>query len=517
MEQIRILWADDEMDLLTPYKIYLEEKGFLLTTVNNGNKALELYSNQNFDVVFLDESMPGLSGLETLARMKAIRQHVPVIMITKNEAESIMEDAIGSQIADYLIKPVNPNQILLALKKILDRPRLVSEKTNTAYQQELGKLGFEMQEAHDFKTWTEMYRKLVFWELELEKSKEQVMAEVLQQQKSEANRLFSKFISGNYFDWLHKPGSGPLLSHRLMKAKVFPLLDSSIPVFFVVIDNLRFDQWKVIQPILEEYFAPIEEEIFSSILPTATQYARNSIFAGLLPAEIAARYPKLWVNEEEDGGKNMHEEELLSEHLKRAGKAVKYSYAKITNTGSAASLSEGINNKFNNKLNVIVYNFVDALSHARTEIEVIKELAPDEAAYRSLTRSWILHSPLLDTLKKIGEKKCHLVIATDHGTIRVTKPTRIVGDRNTNTNLRYKTGKTLSYDKREVFEVKNPGDAFLPKSHLTASYAFALDDHYFVYPNNYNQFVTHFKDTFQHGGISMEEMLIPVITMQSRA
>lgn len=517
MDKIRILWADDEIDLLRPHVLFLKEKGYDVTTATSGIEAAELVGKEDFDIVFLDENMPGLSGLETLTRIKNQRNEVPVIMITKSEEENLMEDAIGSKIADYLIKPVNPNQILLSLKKILDNKRIISEKTTSGYQQEFRSIGMTLSDRLSWQEWTDVYRKLVFWELELEKSNDQSMQEILTMQKQEANVAFGKFIEQNYVNWLNgKDKNPPTQSHTLLKNKLAPQLEKEGTIFFVLIDNLRFDQWKVLQPVLSQYFKVESEEMFCSILPTATQYARNALFAGLLPSEIEKRFPSLWKNDDDEGGKNLHEEEFLAANLKRLGKDVKFSYHKITNYSAGKKLAESIPNLMQNKLNVIVYNFVDMLSHARTEMEVIRELADDDAAYRSLTLSWFEHSPIHDIIRQIAEKKCRMIITTDHGTIKVTEPSKVVGDRNVNTNLRYKQGKSLDYVKRDVFEVRNPADVFLPKNNVSSAYIFAKQDYFFAYPNNYNHYVTYYRNTFQHGGISLEEMIIPYIVLTAK-
>lgn len=517
MDKINILWADDEIELLKPHILFLKEKGYEVATANSGDDALDLVKERAFDIVFLDENMPGISGLETLVKIKQIRNDIPVVMITKSEEEHIMEDAIGSQISDYLIKPVNPNQILLSLKKNLENKRLIREKTSSAYQQEFRQIGMTLSDRLNFSEWKEVYQKLVFWELELTRSKEEGMEEVLRMQKSEANTLFNKYIIQHYQDWLNgKDPEAPLLSHTIFKNRVIPELDKPETTFLVLIDNLRYDQWKVIQPLLNDYFKVDQEDLYCSILPTATQYARNAFFAGLMPSEIEKRYPKYWLNDEDEGGKNLHEEFFLQEQLKRLGKDIKSSYTKVTNLQAGKKLAENIPNLMSNKFNVIVYNFVDMLSHARTEMEVIRELADDEKAYRSITLSWLEHSPLLDIFRQISERKARLIITTDHGTIRVTEPSKIIGDRNTNTNLRYKQGKNLNYEKRDVFEVKNPADIYLPRQHVSSGFVFAKEDKFFAYPNNYNYYVNYYRNTFQHGGISLEEMLIPYITLSVR-
>lgn len=517
MDKIQVLWADDEIDLLKPHLLFLKDKGYDVDTATSGDEALELAEKKDYSVVLLDENMPGLSGLETLNRIKSKRPELPVIMITKSEEEHLMEDAIGSKISDYLIKPVNPNQILLSLKKTLDNKRLISEKTTSNYQQEFRQIGMSLSDKLSWPEWVDVYRKLVFWELELEKSKDESMSEILTMQKSEANKLYGKFVENNYVNWLNgKNPNPPLFSHTIFKNRVAPLLDKDEPVFVVLIDNLRYDQWKVIQPIISEFFKVDQEDLYSSILPTATQYARNAFFAGLMPSEIEKRFPKLWLNDEDEGGKNMHEEELLAEQLKRLGRDVKMSYNKITNNAAGKKLAENMSNLMQNKLNVIVYNFVDMLSHARTEMEVIRELADDEKAYRSITLSWFENSPLFDIIRQIALKKGKMVITTDHGTIKVTEPSKVVGDKNVNTNLRYKQGKSLDYVKKDVFEVRNPADAFLPKQHVSTAFVFAKQDLFFAYPNNYNYYVSYYRNTFQHGGISLEEMIIPFITLTAK-
>lgn len=517
MEKIKILWADDEIDMLKPHIMFLKEKEFDVTTATNGDDALDFIKDNHYDIVFLDENMPGISGLETLTKIKGIDSQIPVVMITKSEEEHIMEDAIGSKISDYLIKPVNPNQILLSIKKNLDNKRLIREKTTSGYQQEFREIGMTLSDRLTLDEWMDVYKKLVYWELELEKSKDEGMSGILDMQKTEANSLYSKFVERNYIDWVSgKDDKAPVMSHTLFKKKIAPHITKDTSTFVVLIDNLRYDQWKVIQPIISEYFRQEEEELFVSILPTATQYARNALFAGLMPSEIEKRFPKLWVNDDEEEGKNLHEEEFLADQLKRLGKDVKMSYNKITNHANGKKLADNVSNLMGNNLNVIVYNFVDMLSHARTDMEVIRELADDEAAYRSITVSWLQHSPLLDILQQIANKKAKLIITTDHGTVRCKHPSKLVGDKNTNTNLRYKQGKNLAYEKKDVFEVKNPSDVFLPRLNVSTTYVFAKEDKFFAYPNNYNYYVNYYRDTFQHGGISLEEMLIPYVVLSAK-
>jgi CheY-like chemotaxis protein len=517
MEKIKILWADDEIDLLKPHIIFLEQKGYDVITSNNGDEALDILREEVVDIVFLDENMPGMSGIETLAEIKNIRPHLPVVMITKSEEEAIMEDAIGSNIADYLIKPVKPNQILLSLKKNLENRKIVSEKRTFAYQQEFRNIGMELSGNPDHQTWIDIYRKLVKWELELAGTTDSGILEIYNMQKEEANQVFSKFIEQKYIDWLSgKERNKPVLSHNLLKEKLLPELNKDSGTFLIIIDNLRFDQWKALQPFIEQFYRIESEELYYSILPTTTQFARNAMFSGLLPSEIEKKYPNYWVNEDDEGSKNQFEKELLEELLKRYGKDIKVSYNKILNITAGRKLIDTLPNLTQNNLNVIVYNFVDILSHARTEMEIIRELAEDEAAYRSLTISWFEHSPLFDIMQWIASKGLKMVLTTDHGSVRVHNPVKVIGDRNTNTNLRYKTGKSLNYNKKEVFEARNPAEIFLPRLNVSSSYIFCRRNDFFAYPNNYNYYVNYYKNTFQHGGISLEEILIPFVKLRPR-
>jgi CheY-like chemotaxis protein len=519
MSLAKIIWVDDEMESLQSQKMFLENKGYDVTTFSNGFDALEYAKDNIIDVVLLDESMPGISGLETLAKMKEINQQLPIVMITKNETESLMDEAIGSQIADYLLKPVNPNQVWLSLKKIIDNKRLVAEKTTTSYQQHFRDLFMALNDNPDYNQWMDIYKKLVYWELEMEKSDSPEMQEVFASQKAEANTEFFKFVSKNYAKWMNpKTAEAPIMSHNLFQFKVLPHVQKETPTFFILIDNLRYDQWKTIQPIFAESFRILEEETFYSILPTATQYSRNAIFSGLLPIDIEKQFPIEWKNDDEEGGKNLFEEKFFRTQLKRLKKDdLKCSYTKITHHNDGQHLVNNIHNMLNNDLNIIVYNFVDMLSHARTEMEVLKELAGDERSYRSVTKSWFEHSALHQALKKIADKKINVVVATDHGTVRVKTPCKVIGDKQTTTNLRYKHGRNLNFEPKEVLAFKDPREAGLPVPTVNSSFIFAKEDEFLCYPNNYNHYVNYYRNTFQHGGVSLEEMIVPVIKMVSKS
>lgn len=510
----RILWADDEIHLLKPYIIYLQEKGYAVTPVNNGQDAIDACREEQFDIVFLDENMPGLSGLEALQEIKVLCPTLPVVMITKSEEEHIMEQAIGQKITDYLIKPVNPSQILLCLKKHIHERKIVEEHTNTTYRQEFSDITYMIDTANTIEEWMAIERTLTRWEIDLEEI-DSSMHEMLRMQREQANTKFSKFITKHYESWFASGSQRPLMSPDLMKQTIFPMLDAGEKVFFVVIDNFRYDQWKIIQPLLSEWFTVKEEQIYTSILPTATQYARNAIFSGLMPLQIQEMYPHLWIDEDEEESKNNNEEALIQTQLDRFRKRYGYTYYKV----NESDFCERITRQFKGlktPLNVVIINFIDMLSHSRTDSKMMRELANDDAAYRSLTLSWFKHSPTADMFRRIAELGYKVVLTTDHGTTRVDNAVQIIGDKNTNTNLRYKVGKALNCNNKNTFEIKRPKEVGLPCPNVSSSYIFCTGNDFFAYPNNFNYYAQFYRDTFQHGGISMEEMLIPLITLEPK-
>lgn len=517
MNTIQILWVDDEIDLLKPHILFLEQRNYEVTTCMSGTEAIDIIDDKNFDIVFLDENMPGLTGLETLNEIKEKQDNLPVVMITKSEEEDIMEEAIGNKIADYLIKPVNPNQILLSLKKNLDHSRLVSEKTTSNYQQEFRKIAMDLAMVNSYEEWVHLYQKLVYWEIQLEDIEDAGMFEILESQKNEANIQFGKFIEKNYANWFKQDTESPIMSHMLFKEKIAPEISKEQPTVLIVIDNLRYDQWKVFEPIINNYYKKIKEEAFFSILPTATQYARNAIFSGLMPSDMEKLFPEYWKNDTDDGGKNLHEAEFLETQMKRLGLSnLNYAYHKITNLKNGKKLANNFKSLKNNDLTVVVYNFVDMLSHSKTEMEVVKELASNDKAYRSLTLSWFKNSPLLEMIQQAQQLGFKLILTTDHGTINVKNPSKVVGDRDTSLNLRYKTGRSLTYDNKDVLVFKNPKEAHLPTINMSSSYIFAKSDLFFAYPNNYNHYVSYFRNTYQHGGVSLEEMIIPFVVFNPK-
>ncbi len=511
-----ILWADDEIDLLKPHILFLKEKGYNVIPVQSGRDALDEIEAGVPDIVFLDEQMPGLTGIDTLKLIKERWPQLPVVMITKSEEEHIMEDALGGKISDYLIKPVNPNQILLTVKKHTELRRLQSERSSMNYQQQFREIGMLLQQRMDYNEWVELYRRLVYWDLELASTEDENIHAILLSQKEEADRLFCRYVEENYIDWLSGRADKPALSPTVLQDRLFPLLKEERPTFLIVIDNFRYDQWKFVQPTIEQYLRTERDDMYYAILPTTTQFARNAMFAGLMPSEIERKYPQYWVNEDQQGWKNQYESELLGENLRRHGLAFKHSYNKVLNAQYGHKLVERIPELMNNRLNVIIYNFIDMLSHARTDSDIVRELAQDEKAYRTLTHSWLEHSPLLEILKALSERDVNIVITTDHGSVRIDHPVRVKGDRDVSVNLRYKQGRLLDYNPRDVFEVRDPSKIFLPRLHVTSPYIFCHAGDFFAYPNNYNQYVQYYTSTFQHGGISMEEIMVPYVTLRPR-
>lgn len=512
-----ILWADDEIDLLKPHILFLEERDYHVIPVTSGNEAIDELADKDIDIVFLDENMPGLSGLDTLTQIKNRYPSLPVIMITKSEEEHIMDEALGSKISDYLIKPVNPKQILLTVKKHTEAKRLTSEKSSISYQQQFREIGMELGGRLDHEDWINLYKKLVYWDLELADNQDENIHDIFRSQKSEANQQFCRWYERKYQDWIkNQDPDKPCLSPMVFRERLFPLLKEERPTFVILIDNFRYDQWKFIQPAIENHMRVDNDSIFFSILPTTTQFARNAMFAGLMPAEIERKYPQYWVNENQEGHKNQFEDQLLDENLRRNGINIRHSYHKVLNAQYGKRLVDTVSDMMQNRLNIIIYNFIDMLSHASTESGIVRELAGNERSYRSLTLSWLEHSPLIELIKELSERDVNIIITTDHGSTIVERPVRVKGDSSVSVNLRYKQGRLLDYNPKDVFEIRDPYNIALPKLYVTSPYIFAHENDFFAYPNNYNQYVQLYTGTFQHGGISMEEIMIPFITLRKK-
>jgi CheY-like chemotaxis protein len=516
----RILWADDEIDLLRPHVLFLEGKGYDVTSVTNGADAVEHVRDARFDVVFLDEQMPGMGGLDALAEIKAVSPETPVVMITKSEEEHLMEDAIGGQIADYLIKPVNPKQILLTCKRLLEGGRLREEKTSQTYLSRFGELSMRIGSGLDADEWIEVYQQLVRYGVELEA--DDGARQILEDQYREANREFGRFIEEVYPGWIEDLRAGekegrPPLSPEVLSTWVLPRLDEGKPVVFMLIDCMRYDQWLEFERLLYPLFN-LEKDWHYSLLPTATPYSRNAIFAGLLPGEIATRYPHYWQHDTGDEGSlNQHEDKLLMEFLQRKHKGgVRLRYDKIVSTEDGQNLAAAASDLAQHDLSALVVNFVDILAHSRSDSSVLKEIAPDERAYRALTRTWFEHSWLYRLFEDLARQDVTLVLTTDHGVVRSLHATKVIGDRETSTSLRYKHGRNLKADDKHAIFVRNPEAYGLPRTGINENYIFAKEDYYFVYPTNYHRYLNQYMDTFQHGGASLEEMILPVVTLRPR-
>ncbi len=522
MKGKKILWVDDEIELLRSHIIFLSEKGYEVDTVTNGEDAVSLVNENDYDLIFLDEMMAGIGGLETLGRIKDINSNIPVVMITKSEEETLMDEAIGGKIADYLTKPVNPSQVLLVCKKILEGKKISGQYAAKDYLQDFNEISRAFLNEMDFAEWIEIYLKLVNWDVELDSHPEIDLRQTLYDQKKEGNKEFSKFVERNYRQWISSVGDEytPTLTTEIVPKYVLPLLeDSKSSIFFFVIDCLRLDQWLIMEKHLLDLFK-IEKDYYYAILPTATPYARNALFSGLFPSDIEKHYPQLWSSGDDDEkSMNKYEKELLQFLLDR--KKIKLrnelKYIKIIDPEVGRNFEQNILSYQNTHLTAVVVNFLDMIAHGRSDSDLLKEIAPDEAAYRSLTNTWYTHSSLLATFQALAKmKNAKIVITTDHGSIRSLRGAKVLGDREASSNLRFKFGRNLKVDDKHAIYIKNPEDYKLPKRGVTINYIIAKEDFYFVYPTDYHKYLTYYKDTFQHGGISMEEMILPVITMEPK-
>ncbi len=520
MDRKKILWVDDEIELLRSHIIFLSEKGYEVDTVTNGEDAITSVREKVYDIIFLDEMMAGMGGLETLAKIKNINNSIPVVMITKSEEETLMNEAIGGKISDYLTKPVNPSQVLLVCKKILEGKKITGQYAAKDYLQDFNQITQALSSGLDFTEWINIYQKLVNWSIELDKHRDIGLEQSLNDQYKEANKEFSKFVEKNYISWLSGNADAPNLSPQITEKYVFDhLRDEGKSIFYFVLDCLRLDQWLVMEKHLSEIFK-IEKDYYYSILPTATPYSRNSLFAGLYPSDIEKNYPNLWVSgNDDDYSMNKYEKELLQNLLDR--KRIKLrndlKYIKIIDPEVGRNFEQNIHSYQNTHLTAVVVNFLDMIAHGRSDSDILKEIAPGESAYRSLTNSWFSHSSLLNIFTNLSKmKNVKIVVTTDHGSIRCLRGAKVLGDREASTNLRFKYGRNLKIDEKHAVYVKNTNDFKLPKRGVTINYIFAKEDYYFVYPTDYHKFLTHYKDTFQHGGISMEEMILPIITMEPK-
>jgi DNA-binding response OmpR family regulator len=515
----RILWVDDEIDLLRAHVLLLEQRGYRVETAANGEDAVEMVRRQVFDLVLLDEMMPGMGGLRTLSAIKDVAPSLPVVMITKNEAESLMEEAVGSKITDYLLKPINPNQVLVTCRKILDARKITGDVLSRDYAQEFQQISRDLAQGLSIRQWIDLHGKLTSWEMEFEARPELGLQQTLSDQRREANAEFSKYVERSYRDWLELEERDVLLSTDIVPQIVLPRLEDSRSVFLIVVDCLRLDQWLVMEQLLADWYH-VERDYYLSILPSATPYARNAIFSGLFPRDLEQRFPEVWqAGDDDENSRNRHEHQLLEKLLERKRVVLKpeAKYVKILDPEFGKQVESNILSFAQGRLTAIVVNFVDMLAHGRSDSQLLKEIAPDESAYRSLTRSWFQHSSLLGMLRTLSRQRhVRIILTTDHGSIRCLRGAKIIGDREASTNLRYKFGRNLRVESRYAVLVKDPADYRLPRQSVTTNYAFAKEDYYFVYPTDYHRYLNQYRDSFQHGGISMEEMILPLVTLTPR-
>lgn len=520
MPKSKILWVDDEVEFLQPHILFLEEKGYEVETATNAEDGLEMIQQHPFDLVLLDETMPGQDGLTALGEIKKIQPGLPVIMITKNEAESLMEDAIGAHINDYLTKPVNPSQILIAAKKILEARDISQKKLTRDYTQELNKISMQLMGRVEPQDWIDIFLKLCQWDVELDSVTDNELREIIYNQRRECNVEFGKYIERNYLDWVNADKADrPTLSPDIIEKYVYPEMQQGNKVAFVVIDCMRLDQWLAMEKFFYPYFN-IQKDYHFSILPTATPFSRNAIFSGLFPSELERRYPEMWAaGEDDDHSRNRNEKELLYDQLRLLGLKLNSEprYSKIINVNEGRNLEKNLDSFLDTPLLSIVVNFVDILAHSRSDLPILKQIAPDESSYRSLTCSWFEHSPVYRIFQKLAERNVTVILTSDHGSIRCMRGTKVLGDRETSTNLRYKYGRNLKADGKHAFFIREPHDSKLPRRNININYIIAKEDYYFVYPTNYHKYLSYYRDSFQHGGISLEEMVLPVIKLKPKA
>lgn len=516
----KILWADDEIDLLRPHVLYLEARGYAVSTVANGRDALKLAQSERFDCVLLDEMMPGMDGLATLQALREYDSTIPVIMVTKSEEEDLMESAFGARTDDFLTKPVNPSQIVSALKRLLEARALQQSQLAQDYAGEFARLRMLRDEARDHASWAQLYLKMLQWEISLASVNDAGLRAAHADLTKETNADFTRHVEDNYFDWVaeSKTPQGPTFTRDVVEKYVAPLLREGKKTMLVVVDCMRLDQFLTIESLLEPFFA-IERDLIYSILPSATPYSRNAIFAGLWPEQIARQFPQWWdEGAPAERSMNRHEKELLEEQLKRLKISLTQPvrYHKIYSADESHVIRRQAATFKTYQFSALVFNFLDILAHGRSESEILLELAPDEAGLRSVMASWFVHSALFEVLKAASQAGTTVVMTTDHGATLGQRAAQVKADRNAASNLRYKYGKNLVVDKRQAFIVKNPGDARLPNEGLNKNYIIAKEDYYFVYPTNYHEYERQFRGSFQHGGITLEELIIPCAVLTPR-
>jgi CheY-like chemotaxis protein len=508
----KILWVDDEIELLKSQILLLQNKGFIVIPAASGEEALAKVKEHDFDLVLLDEMMPGMDGLATLAALRQLRPELSAIMATKNEKEELVEQALGQKIDDFLLKPLNPAQVLASCRRVLESRHLVEGQASREYLTQLNNLRNFDYPSLDWQGWCRHYQMLTEWDLRLSELPDQGLHQSHEDITKEANLEFGRFIEENYIHWLHG-SSRPILSTDLVERYLLPIMKNNQKCLLLILDCMRLDQWLLLEPYLKEWF-DIKRDHYYSILPTATPYSRNSIFSGLYPSQLAKNYPQYW----EKGGHageaslNRHEHKLLELQLQRlkVPHPADFRYSKIYNIDEGHELKKVFGSWQNVPLAAVVVNFMDILVHSRAESLVLQEIAPDEKAFRSLTRTWFANSDVLNILQQAARQKRQVIVTTDHGSLQGRRATIIQAGRDTSANLRYKSGTNISCDPRQVLWIKKPLEYMLPEDFTGLQYLVAKEDYYLVYPTKYEEYRKRYEGTFQHGGISMEEMILPV-------
>jgi DNA-binding response OmpR family regulator len=513
----KILWIDDEIEALRPHILYLNEKSYDVTPVSNGDDAISMIKTFRYDVILLDQMMPGQDGMSVLARVRELDSTIPLIMVTQCREDELINEALGKRISDFLVKPIGGAQIASTLKRVLDQTKIIEEQVPHKYTEDFNQIRLIKDSAPDWRNWAEIYLKLVEWDLEFDLLGETGLEETHLEQKKECNALFSDYVAENYTRWI-RGEDAPVLSVDVLDRFVIPHLRKNKQVYFIVVDCLRLDHWLAIEPLLQPYYY-IDQSCYYSILPSATLYSRNALFSGLFPLELSEKFPQYWLeNSENQTSTNRFEKQLLQSKLRNAGLRLKpgLRYFKIFDAKGGNEYIRQVSSFERISLSALIVNFIDILTHQRSQLDVLQQIAPDESAFRSLAKSWFAHSALFEILKIISPRDAVVVLTTDHGSVLGNRPTKAFGNRQTSTSLRFKVGTDLACDEGQAVYIKQPNSYKLPAESSNKNYIIAKDDYYFVYPNQFHEYTRQFRGGFQHGGISMGELIVPVVTMTSR-
>ena len=516
MASNRILWVDDEVELLEPHLLFLRQRDYQVDTASHGDDALELIRREPYDLVLLDEQMPGRRGLEVLEELRKEAPHVRVVMVTKSEEDQTMQEAIGRQVDDYLVKPASPRQVLSVVTRLLQGSRLQQQLAAQDFAGRFAELSQDKDRAEHWRDFFRLYSELVDWELRLEDAGESGLVDSVRALRVDLRREFGGHVRVEYPRWLRaEPDGRPTLSTDVVRRWLLPRIGDG-PVIFMIIDCLRLDQWRAMKALLTDVFE-IDEDLYSSILPTATPYSRNALFSGKYPDQIAERYPDWWARDE--GSLNAFEDELFTRHLKElTGRDVGVVYEKVFTDAQAGELEARVRNAFKTDSVIsLVFNFVDLLIHGRSDSNLLMEVARDVPALRALTRQWFERSAALRILREAAAEGVEVVLTTDHGSILCERPVTVFARRDATDNLRYKFGQDLRAEEPDaVMAVNDETELRFPAGSLATNYLIGLEDYFFVYPTKLREYQARYKNSFLHGGISPEEMILPVATLRPR-